>query len=103
MPQSKRSVKTGFKDLQWQIILEGKRLKWVANRPIISDRLRWSNVVTKLGSVVKYLAWMMFRLPIWKKLTAAIRNQVKSAFDLMGKKDAIDSFLDFAKFLIPIK
>ena len=34
----------------------------------------------------------------WKKTDAAIEKSVNLAFDLMGKS-AVDSFVDFAKFL----
>lgn len=88
-----------FKDFANEIILEGKETDEIANRPIISDRYDealWFQTVF----VLKY--WLEDRSPSFEKTDAAIEKSVNLAFDLMGKS-ALDSFLDFAKFLYQTK
>ena len=50
----------------------------------------------QVGFVFRY--WVEDRSPRFEKTDAAIEKSVNLAFDLMGKS-ALDSFLDFAKFL----
>ena len=75
--------------------MEGKETQEIANRPVISDRYDealWIQVLF----VLKY--WLDDNSPRFEKTDAAIEKSVNLAFDLMGKS-ALDSFLDFAKFL----
>lgn len=90
-----KEFKEKFKDFAGEIILEGKETQEIANRPIISDRYDealWVQVVF----IFRY--WLDDRSPRFEKTDAAIEKSVNLTFDLMGKS-ALDSFLDFAKFL----
>lgn len=88
--------KERFKDFANEIILEGKETDEIAYRPIISDRYDdalWLQVLF----ILKY--WMDDRSPRFEKTDAAIEKSVNFAFDFMGKS-SLDSFLNFAKFLL---
>ena len=90
-----KEFKEKFKDFASDIIMEGKETQEIANRPVISDRYDealWIQVLF----VLKY--WLDDNSPRFEKTDAAIEKSVNLAFDLMGKS-ALDSFLDFAKFL----
>lgn len=91
--------KQKFKDFANEIILEGKETDEIANRPIISDRYDEA-LWFQTAFVLKY--WLEDRSPSFEKTDAAIEKSVNLAFDLMGKS-ALDSFLDFAKFLYQTK
>lgn len=91
--------KQRFKDFANEIILEGKETDEIANRPIISDRYDEA-LWFQTAFVLKY--WLEDRSPSFEKTDAAIEKSVNLAFDLMGKS-ALDSFLDFAKFLYQTK
>lgn len=95
LPVDSREFKEKFKDFAGEIILEGKETQEIASRPIISDKYDealWLQVLF----VFRY--WLDDRSPRFEKTDAAIEKSVNLAFDLMGKS-ALDSFLDFAKFL----
>lgn len=95
LPADAKEFKAKFKDFAGEIILEGKETQEIASRPIISDRYDealWLQVLF----VFRY--WLDDRSPRFEKTDAAIEKSVNLAFDLMGKS-ALDSFLDFAKFL----
>ncbi len=99
LPKEAAEFKSRFKDFANDIILEGKETEEIANRPLISDRYdeaMWLQV----WFVLKY--WLDDRSPRFEKTDAAIEKSVNLAFDLMGKS-ALDSFLDFAKFLYQSK
>ncbi len=98
-PKEVAEFKEKFKDFANEIILEGKETEEIANRPLISDRYdeaMWFQV----WFVFKY--WLDDRSPRFEKTDAAIEKSVNLAFDLMGKS-ALDSFLDFAKFIYQSK
>ncbi|HAH38014.1 MAG TPA: hypothetical protein DEQ87_20085 [Algoriphagus sp.] len=95
IPSELKEFKEKFKDFASDIIMEGKETQEIANRPVISDRYDealWIQVLF----VLKY--WLDDNSPRFEKTDAAIEKSVNLAFDLMGKS-ALDSFLDFAKFL----
>ena len=99
MPKEAAEFKERFKDFANEIILEGKETEEIANRPIISDRYDEA-MWLQAWFVLKY--WLDDRSPRFEKTDAAIEKSVNLAFDLMGKS-ALDSFLDFAKFLYQSK
>jgi AcrR family transcriptional regulator len=99
MPKEAAEFKERFKDFANEIILEGKETEEIANRPIISDRYDEA-MWLQAWFVLKY--WLDDRSPRFEKTDAAIEKSVNFAFDLMGKS-ALDSFLDFAKFLYQSK
>ena len=99
LPKEIADFKEKFKDFANEIILEGKETEEIATRPIISDRYdeaMWLQV----WFVFKY--WLDDHSPRFEKTDAAIEKSVNLAFDLMGKS-ALDSFLDFAKFIYQSK
>ena len=95
LPSDTRDFKEKFSDFASELIMEGKETQEIASRPFISekyDEALWMQV----GFVFRY--WIDDRSPRFEKTDAAIEKSVNLAFDLMGKS-ALDSFLDFAKFL----
>lgn len=99
LPKEATEFKQKFKDFANEIILEGKETEEIASRPIISDRYDEA-LWFQTWFVFKY--WLDDRSPRFEKTDAAIEKSVNLAFDLMGKS-ALDSFLDFAKFLYQSK
>ncbi len=94
-PLEFREFSRRFKEFAEDIISEGKETQEIANRPFISDRYDealWLQVLF----VFKY--WLEDNSPRFENTDAAIEKSVNLAFDLMGKS-ALDSFLDFAKFM----
>lgn len=95
LPKDSRDFKEKFSDFASELVMEGKETQEIASRPFISekyDEALWMQV----GFVFRY--WLDDRSPRFEKTDAAIEKSVNLAFDLMGKS-ALDSFLDFAKFL----
>lgn len=99
LPKEASDFKDKFKDFANEIILEGKETEEIASRPIISDRYDEA-LWFQTWFVFRY--WLDDRSPRFEKTDAAIEKSVNLAFDLMGKS-ALDSFLDFAKFLYQSK
>lgn len=95
LPMDAREFKEKFKDFAGEIILEGKETQEIANRPILSDRYDEA-LWLQVAFIFRY--WLDDRSPSFEKTDAAIEKSVNLSFDLMGKS-ALDSFLDFAKFL----
>lgn len=95
LPIDAKEFKEKFKDFAGEIILEGKETQEIANRPIISDRY---DEALWLQTAFIFRYWLDDRSPRFEKTDAAIEKSVNLSFDLMGKS-ALDSFLDFAKFL----
>ncbi|MEY2704051.1 MAG: hypothetical protein RL407_113 [Bacteroidota bacterium] len=99
LPSDAREFKEKFSDFASELILEGKETQEIASRPFITekyDEALWLQV----AFVFRY--WMGDRSANFEKTDAAIEKSVNLAFDLMGKS-ALDSFLDFAKFLYQTK
>ncbi len=95
LTEDTKEFKEKFKDFAADIILEGKETQEIASRPFITekyDEALW----LQLAFVFRY--WLDDRSPRFEKTDAAIEKSVNLAFDLMGKS-ALDSFLDFAKFI----
>ncbi|WP_297338294.1 TetR family transcriptional regulator C-terminal domain-containing protein [Algoriphagus sp.] len=95
LPKEVKEFKEKFKDFASEIILEGKETQEIANRPVISDRYDEA-LWLQVWFVFNY--WLDDVSPRFEKTDAAIEKSVNLAFDLMGKS-ALDSFIDFAKFL----
>jgi len=98
-PKESAEFKEKFKAFANEIILEGKETEEIATRPVISDRYDEALWI-QVGFVFRY--WLDDRSPRFEKTDAAIEKSVNLGFDLMGKS-ALDSFLDFAKFMYQSK
>jgi AcrR family transcriptional regulator len=95
LPGDTSDFKEKFSDFATDLVMEGKETQEIAARPFITekyDEALWMQV----GFVFRY--WIDDTSPRFEKTDAAIEKSVNLAFDLMGKS-ALDSFLDFAKFL----
>lgn len=95
LPDEMKPFKRKFKEFVSNVLSEGKETEEIVNRPYISDKYDealWLQVLF----VFRY--WLKDTSPGFEKTDAAIEKSVNLAFDLMGK-NAMDSFLDFAKFL----
>jgi hypothetical protein len=99
LPTDTKEFKVKFKDFASELILEGKETSEIASRPLITERYDEA-LWLQVAFVFRY--WLDDRSPRFEKTDAAIEKSVNLAFDLMGKS-ALDSFLDFAKFLYQTK
>lgn len=95
MPSEIKEFKSKFKDFANEIILEGKETEEIANRPLITERY---DEALWLQVWFVFQFWLKDTSPAFEKTDAAIEKSVNLAFDLMGKS-AVDTFIDFAKFL----
>ncbi|SHN15437.1 DNA-binding transcriptional regulator, AcrR family [Cyclobacterium lianum] len=94
-PTELKGFKSNFKHFAREIILEGKETEEIAERPYIADRY---DEALWLQVMFVFRFWLKDDSPSFEKTDAAIEKSVNLAFDLMGKS-AVDSFVDFAKFL----
>jgi hypothetical protein len=94
-PTELKGFKSNFKDFVNELILEGKETEEIAERPYVSDRY---DEALWLQVPFLFRFWLKDDSPAFEKTDAAIEKSVNLAFDLMGKS-AVDSFVDFAKFL----
>ncbi|MEX0884671.1 MAG: TetR family transcriptional regulator C-terminal domain-containing protein [Cyclobacteriaceae bacterium] len=94
-----KGFKEKFKDFVGEIILEGKETEEIAERPYLSDKYDEA-IWMQVFFIFKY--WLKDDSQGFEKTDAAIEKSVNLAFDLMGKS-ALDSFVDFAKFLYQSK
>jgi hypothetical protein len=91
--------KSGFESFMENILQEGKGTGEVANRPMLDKRypqLFWLH----MGFILVF--WKEDNSPGFEKTDAAVEKSVNLAFDLIGK-GAVDSAIDFAKFLYQTK
>lgn len=95
IPQEVKVFKDKFKDFANEIILEGKETEEIANRPLITERY---DEALWLQVWFVFQFWLRDTSSSFEKTDAAIEKSVNLAFDLMGKS-ALDTFIDFAKFL----
>lgn len=95
LPHEVKTFKTKFKDFANEIILEGKETEEIANRPLITERY---DEALWLQVWFVFQFWLKDTSSSFEKTDAAIEKSVNLAFDLMGKS-ALDTFIDFAKFL----
>ncbi len=95
VPEYIKGFKAEFETFFDSVLNEGKGKGEVANRPILDKRypqLFWLH----LGFIL--LFWKQDSSAGFEKTDAAIEKSVNLAFDLIGK-GAVDSAIDFAKFL----
>tara|TARA_R110002111_G_scaffold78004_2_gene123815 strand:+ start:314 stop:970 length:657 start_codon:yes stop_codon:yes gene_type:complete len=98
-PTELKEFKSKFKDFANSIVNEGKETEEIAERPYLTDKYHeamWLQVM------FVFRFWLKDDSPAFEKTDAAIEKSVNLAFDLMGKS-AVDSFVDFAKFLFQSK
>ena len=99
IPMEMKGFKTKFKEFAKEIILEGKETEEIAERPYISDK--YDDAIW-LQVMFIFNFWLKDDSAGFEKTDVAIEKSVNLAFDLMGKS-AVDSFVDFAKFLFQSK
>jgi len=99
LPKESGDFKKAFKDFAKDIVSEGKESTEIAERPYLSDKYDEALWI-QVWFVFRY--WLEDSSPRFEKTDAAIEKSVNLAFDLMGKS-ALDSFLDFAKFMYQSK
>ena len=95
IPEYIKGFKAEFESFFDSTLNVGKGSGEVANRPVLDKRypqLFWLH----LGFIL--LFWKQDSSPGFEKTDAAIEKSVNLAFDLIGK-GAVDSAIDFAKFL----
>ncbi len=98
-PPEVGEFKERFKEFVKVILAEGEETEEIAKRPLVTGRY---------DEGVWLQVWFIFRFWIkdtstsFEKTDAAIEKSVHLAFDLMGK-NALDSIVDFAKFLFQHK
>jgi AcrR family transcriptional regulator len=95
VPSFLKDFKTSFEAFMESILVQGKTSGEVANRPFLDKRypqLFWLH----LGFVIQF--WKEDDSAGFEKTDAMIEKSVNLAFDLIGK-GAVDSAIDFAKFL----
>jgi len=95
VPEYLRSFKSTFESFFQSILNEGKAKGEIAKRPVIDARypkLFWLH----MGFMLFF--WRDDSSPGFEKTDAAIEKSVNLAFDLIGK-GAVDTAIDFAKFL----
>jgi hypothetical protein len=98
-PEFLKDFKTGFETFIETILNGGKETGEVAKRPFVDKRypqLFWFH----MGFLL--LFWKDDNSSAFEKTDAAIEKSVNLAFDLIGK-GAVDSVVDFAKFLYQSK
>jgi len=99
MPEDFKLFKIAFMKFAKELMMEGRETEEVADRPLLTDKyadalwLHW-------GFVFQF--WLKDTSLGFEKTDAMIEKSVNLAFDLFGK-GALDSFLDFAKFLFQNK
>ena len=99
VPEYIKSFKATFESFFESLVNEGKATGEIANRPLLDKRyptLFWLH----MGFLL--LFWKEDESPGFEKTDAAVEKSVNLAFDLIGK-GAVDSFIDFAKFLYQTK
>jgi len=99
VPEYIKGFKATFESFFEGLVNEGKASGEIANRPLLDKRyptLFWLH----MGFLI--LFWKEDESPAFEKTDAAIEKSVNLAFDLIGK-GAVDSFIDFAKFLYQTK
>ncbi len=99
VPDYIAAFKSAFESFFGTILQEGKGTGEVANRPILDNRypqLFWLH----MGFILMF--WKEDNSAGFEKTDAAVEKSVNLAFDLIGK-GAVDSAIDFAKFLYQTK
>ncbi|WP_215222794.1 TetR family transcriptional regulator C-terminal domain-containing protein [Echinicola shivajiensis] len=95
LPQELGGFRQDFKEYINEILQAGEETEEIASRPYISekyDEALWLQVL------FIFRFWIKDNSEGFEKTDEAIEKSVNLAFDLMGKS-ALDTFIDFAKFL----
>ncbi len=95
MPPELKGFRDDFKVFARSIVLQGKEAGEIADRKYVSDKYEdalW------LETLFILQFWLEDTSASFEKTDAAIEKSVNLAFDLIGRS-AVDSFVDFAKFL----
>jgi len=99
LPEFIKGFKTSYETFIGELLNEGKAQGEVASRPFLDKRypkLFWLH----MGFLLIF--WKEDESPDFEKTDAAIEKSVNLAFDLISK-GAVDSAIDFAKFLYQSK
>ncbi|GGF37139.1 TetR/AcrR family transcriptional regulator [Echinicola rosea] len=95
LPQELQGFRDDFKEYVKGVLAEGEENDEIAKRPYLSDKYDeglWLQVL------FVFRFWIKDHSDGFEKTDEAIEKSVNLAFDLMGKS-ALDTFVDFAKFL----
>ncbi len=95
VPTFLKDFKTSFENFIQSVVVEGKASGEVANRPYFDKQypqLFWFH----LGFVLQF--WKDDESAAFEKTDAVVEKSVNLAFDLISK-GAVDSAIDFAKFI----
>lgn len=99
VPEFIKGFKASYESFMEELLNEGKAQGEVATRPFLDKRypkLFWLH----MGFLLIF--WKEDDSPDFEKTDAAVEKSVNLAFDLIGK-GAVDSAIDFAKFLYQTK
>lgn len=99
MPEELRGFKARFEAFANNLIAEGKATDQIAERKYISDKYADALWVETLF-ILQF--WLKDTSPSFERTDAAIEKSVNLVFDLIGRT-AVDSLVDFAKFLYQSK
>jgi len=98
-PPEVEQFKEKFKEYAKLILAEGEETEEVAKRPWITNHYR-EGLWLQVWFIFQF--WIKDTSTSFEKTDAAIEKSVHLAFDLMGK-NAVDSIVDFGKFLFQNK
>ncbi|QDH79727.1 TetR/AcrR family transcriptional regulator [Echinicola soli] len=95
LPQELQGFRNDFKEYVKGVLSEGEENDEIAKRPYLSDKY---DEALWLQVLFVFRFWIKDHSDGFEKTDEAIEKSVNLAFDLMGKS-ALDTFVDFAKFL----
>ncbi|AWW31986.1 TetR/AcrR family transcriptional regulator [Echinicola strongylocentroti] len=95
LPQELKGFRNDFKEYASGVLAEGEENEEIAKRPYLSDKY---DEALWLQVLFVFRFWVKDQSDGFEKTDEAIEKSVNLAFDLMGKS-ALDTFVDFAKFL----
>ncbi|WP_460538590.1 TetR family transcriptional regulator C-terminal domain-containing protein [Echinicola sediminis] len=99
LPSELNGFRKDFKEYVKGILEEGEETEEIAKRPYISEKY---DEAIWLQVLFVFRFWVKDHSAGFEKTDEAIEKSVNLAFDLMGKS-ALDTFVDFAKFLYQAK
>ncbi|AGA78765.1 TetR/AcrR family transcriptional regulator [Echinicola vietnamensis] len=95
LPQELKGFRSDFKTYIQGVLAAGEETDEIAKRPYLSDKY---DEAIWLQVMFVFRFWVKDQSDGFEKTDEAIEKSVNLAFDLMGKS-ALDTFVDFAKFL----
>lgn len=98
-PPEVGQFKEKFKEYAKLILAEGEETEEIAKRPLITNHYH-EGIWLQVWFIFQF--WIKDTSTSFEKTDAAIEKSVHLAFDLMGK-NAVDSVVDFGKFLFQNK